>query len=245
MSHAPCTFPRLWVAQTPDPGGTIVLPQEQAHYLAHVLRMSVGDRLRLFDGCRGEVLAELARVSKKSVEIRGLEILRSQPPVCPPLHLAFSPLRKERMDFLVEKAVELGVTVLHPVLMERTAVRAVNAGRLHRQIVEAAEQCERLDLPVLTPLRSLGAFLAEFPTDVPVLACLERCEAPTLREAFVGRPCAFLIGPEGGFTEKERDTLVQNVRCRPVSLGPRVLRAETAGLYALAFAAEREKPGAA
>lgn len=228
------TFPRLWVPEPLSAGKDFALPPDQAHYLGHVLRLKQGDGLRLFDGRSGEWLAQIVGLQKKSATIVVQENIRPQPPPPPSRHLIFSPIRKERMDFLIEKSVELGATDLHPVLTERSVVRAINEERLRRQIVEAAEQCERLDIPVLHALRPLPICLAGVPEACAILACIERIHA-SFPDAISG-PCAFLIGPEGGFTENEREDLLKNPKIRPVSLGPNILRAETAAICALSIA---------
>lgn len=227
------TAPRLWTPEPLSAGKEFALPQDQAHYLCHVLRLGTGDNLRLFDGRSGEWLAQITGIQKKSATIIVQQNLRLQPPSPTPRHLVFSPIRKERMDFLIEKSVELGATDLHPVLTERSAVRAINEDRLRRQIVEAAEQCERLDIPTLHALRPLPVCLAGLPEDCTILACIERSSAP-FPDVLSG-PCAFVIGPEGGFTENEREGLLKNPAIRPVSLGTNILRAETAALCALSI----------
>lgn len=141
---------------------------------------------------------------------------------------------------MVEKAVELGATHLHPVLTRHTEVRHINADRLLQQIIEAAEQCERLDVPCLTPLAPLDALLGAWPDDVPMLACLERRGGAALLDTSVsGGSCAVLIGPEGGFTAEEAAGLERQRGIIPVSLGPRILRSETAALYALSVIQSR------
>ncbi len=228
---------RLWVKASLSEGTEIALSLDQTHYLCHVLRLKAGDGVRLFDGETGEWLARITEVGKKSALVRIEDRLRPQAPPAPSRHVIFSPIRKERMDFLIEKAVELGVTDFHPVIMDRSMVRDINPERLHRQIQEAAEQSERLDLPVLHALRPLTQAVTAFPEGVDLYGCIERVDAPFIGAmSFSSGPCGFVIGPEGGFTESEREFLLARQELHPVSLGPNILRAETAVLFALSVA---------
>lgn len=228
------TLPRLFVEDSLGSGQDLSLDQDQAHYLFNVLRRGAGDRARLFNGRDGEWRATLEPKGKRGAVARVESLLRVQPPPGAVVHLVFAPLRKDRMDFLIEKAVELGVGAFHPVLTERTENRHPNAARLRRQMIEAAEQCERLDLPVLSNALPLSDFLGTHDPALPLLACIERGDHPPLP---TGRPAGdvgVLIGPEGGWSERERDLILRGPNVHPVSLGPRILRAETAALYALA-----------
>lgn len=233
------TLPRLFVPGPLARGAEVALDAGQAHYLSSVLRRKSGDGLRLFDGRSGEWLAEISAIGKKSARAKPLENLAPQPPDLAPLQMIFAPLKKDRMDFLIEKAVELGATGLRPVLTERTTTRTVNSERLRRQIVEAAEQCERFDLPVLHDPEPLAALLGWWPGEIPIFACIERVAASHLKVVCgIPGPRAILVGPEGGFSASERETLLKHPALRPASLGPRILRAETAALAALALCAE-------
>ncbi|HRC27625.1 MAG TPA: 16S rRNA (uracil(1498)-N(3))-methyltransferase [Alphaproteobacteria bacterium] len=225
------TLPRLFVEGALAAQGDVALTSDQTHHLCTVLRRTQGQSLRVFNGRDGEWLCILELTAKRAATARIQSLVRPQPPPRPPVHLFFAPLPKDRMDFLVEKSVELGADALHPVITERTGVRQVNTARVTRQIVEAAEQCERMDMPVLHD----PAPLLESLTDCafPIFACVERGDHPPL-------PCnpqpgeiGILIGPEGGFSPRERDALLRLELVRPVALGPRILRAETAALCAL------------
>lgn len=211
------------------------MAESQAHYLRNVLRRQSGDRLRLFNGRDGEYLAVLQAVGKALVTARCETGLKVQPPAPVPLHLLFAPVKKARLDFLIEKAVELGATHLHPVITRNTETRTLNEDRLHAQIIEAAEQCERLDRPVLLPPMPLESLGQAWPAGCLVLACLERKNAPFIAQALSGvaGPRAALIGPEGGFTEEEALWLESLSFVRPVTLGARILRSETAACAAL------------
>lgn len=236
-------LPRLYVDCDLRAGEPAALGPQALHYLRNVMRRKAGDRVRLFNGRDGEWLCVLEDAGGKRVSVVPESCLRSQPPPPRPLHLAFAPVKKARLDWLVEKAVELGATALHPVLTRNAEVRVLNEARLTAQMAEAAEQCERMDLPALTPLIPLPAFLSDFTlkdftgTGAPLLACLERApDAAPLSAALPPPPdsAAFLIGPEGGFTEDERRLILAAPGVRPVSLGPRILRSETAVCAALA-----------
>ena len=227
---------RLYVNQPLNLGGVISFEKEQAHYLQHVMRLGVGDQLLVFSKDDGEWRGTLTRVDKKGVS---LEIIsQTRAPVCTPfLGLAFTPLRPNRVSFLIEKATELGVSDLFPVLTRFTSVRQVNTDRLLAIAIEAAEQCERLDIPTIHPLQDIGAFMGGVSEKQGVLLCDEHRE-DTLLWHHVGsfqKDPILLIGPEGGFEEGELARLKMHPRVMPVSLGPQVLRAETAALAGLSF----------
>jgi 16S rRNA (uracil1498-N3)-methyltransferase len=224
-------LPRLYVDRDLQPGQTLALPEAQAHYLRSVLRQVPGDAVRLFNGRDGEYKAVLDSVDKKSVTARCEILIRPQPEAAQPIHLLFAPIKKARLDFLIEKAVELGATHLHPIITQNTEVRTLNEDRLRLQIIEAAEQCERMDVPVLSPAQKLED-LPAFWSGETILACIERHDAPPLKSESAH---AILIGPEGGFTENETAFLGGLNFIRPVSLGPRILRSETAVCAALAL----------
>jgi len=220
-------FPRLYV-HTDLAGNDIALDDAQAHYLRNVMRRADGDVVRLFNGRDGEWLANLAFVGKRDVSVRLDKQVKPQPARTRRVHLLFAPLKKDRMDTLIEKAVELDATDLHPVVTDRTEVREVKADKINVHIIEAAEQCERMDIPTLHPLAPLEKVLASWKSG-PVFAGLERSDAQLLRDALVPEGnCAALIGPAGGWTNDERDMLAQSPAITPISLGNNVLRSETA-----------------
>ncbi len=223
--------PRLHVDQSLGAGRDIVLDAGQSHYLHTVLRKNTGDMVRLFNDRDGEWLSVLHECGKKSVTAACTEQTRTPQGKIPPVHLLFPPLAKDRLDFLIEKAVELGATDLHPVITARTEIRKINEARIRTQMIEAAEQCERLDIPALHPIDTLGAVLARWKSDMPIYAALERSDAQDFRPG--PGECALLIGPPGGFTEDEKHMLGDLPFIRPVTLGPRILRSETAALAAL------------
>ena len=225
------TSPRLFTTQDLSGGSDVSLTDAQAHYVRSVLRKTSGDPVRLFNGRQGEWLAVLV-VDKKGATATVSVQIKPPPPAAGATHLLFAPLKKDALDFLIEKAVELGVTHLHPVLTRQADVRRINAERLRQQIIEAAEQCERLTLPELAPLSPLDDVLAAWRAHVPLFAALERFDATPLPRLY-DADAAFLIGPAGGFTEEEKAMLVTHPAVRPVCLGPAILRAETAALFCL------------
>lgn len=226
-------LPRLFSAHPLSDKPLIPLEKGQAHYLHTVLRRQNGDSVRLFDGQNGEWLGQLQDLTKKSGNVSLSEQLVPQPKQSRQIHLLFSPIKKHRMDWLIEKAVELGVTDFHPILTQNTEVRKINEERLTQQIFEAAEQCERFEIPRLHDLEKLDTKFSGWSDDIPIMACIERYNAPLIHKAGVDpkSPVAFLIGPEGGFTAGEKDRIANNTIA--ASLGKTVLRCETAAVKAL------------
>lgn len=225
-------LPRLYVDGELTPGENLVLTEGQSHYLRTVLRRGEGDRVRAFNGRDGEWLCAIDSRGRKQLGLKPLEKLRGQPETPAEIHLFFAPLKKSAMDWLVEKSVELGATHLHPVLTQNTEVRKINEPRLRQQIAEAAEQCERMDMPALSPLMPLDTALAAW-NGGKITVCLERVDAPRLVASAGNARQAFLVGPEGGFTEKERAAFASSSAFSPVSLGDGILRAETAAIVCL------------
>lgn len=228
-------FARLYLNEEFSAGGEIPLAEDQVHYLRNVLRAEPGQRVRVFNGRDGEWLAEIAALDKKRGAVRLAERIAVQPPAGPRVMLLFAPIRKHRLDILIEKAVELGVTDLYPVLTARTENRTLKPERISAQIIEAAEQCERLDLPVLYPVQSLDEMLRSWGGPA-ILACVERKDLPALAPLKGLADCAFLVGPEGGFDAREIELLCGSPKVSPVGLGETILRAETAALYCLCLA---------
>ncbi|MCD8497623.1 MAG: 16S rRNA (uracil(1498)-N(3))-methyltransferase [Alphaproteobacteria bacterium] len=230
------TLPRLFVNDPLQTGGSALLNTPQSHYLRNVLRKKEGDELRLFNGRDGEFIASLEAIGKKEAIVRIQEQIIPQPSAPPRIHLICAPIKKNRMDILIEKAVELGVTDLHPVITERTEARKINEDRLAAQMIEALEQCERLEKPVLHPAHPFEKLLGSW-QGPDILLCAERHDAPHLLD-FLDKttpaaPPALLIGPEGGFSPKEIEKALSIKACHAISLGPAILRAETAALHAL------------
>jgi len=226
----PRSLPRLFVEQVLAEGLSVTV---DGNYLAAVLRLGPGDRVKLFDGRTGEWLAEIAEAGKKRVTLIVGEQLRGREKV-PDLWLLFAPIKRGRIDWLVEKATELGVARLVPAITHRTIVDRLNLERLRAHAVEAAEQCERTTLPELAEPRKLDAILRDWPDGRILYFADEEGGAP-LAATIAPGPAAILIGPEGGFTEEERGWIRSLPFARPVSLGPRILRADTAALAAISL----------
>jgi 16S rRNA (uracil1498-N3)-methyltransferase len=227
----PQSTPRLFVGQALADGLSIRLEGGQAHYLLSVLRFKAGDPIKLFDGCTGEWLAEAETCGKRDLVVRVRGQLRALETV-PDLWLIAAPIKKARLDFLVEKACELGVARYQPVITRRTVVERLNLERLRATMIEAAEQCGRTALPEVKDAIKLPALLKDWPEDRALYFADETGGAP-LAEAIRPGPAAILIGPEGGFDPAEREAVLALPQTTPVSLGPRILRAETAAVAAL------------
>lgn len=231
---------RLFVRDPLAPGAELVLAPGQAHYLGAVMRRGAGDPVRLFNGRDGEFLARLVAAEaggRRAAARLGLRVrvearTRAQAPG-PDLWLAFALLKRDATDLVVQKATELGAAALFPLLTARTNAARANLERLEAIAIEAAEQCERLDVPVLHPPRQLAALLAGWPPDRPLFVACERAAAPPPPGLAPDRPAGLLVGPEGGFTEAELDALRACPFVTLAGLGPRILRAETAALAGL------------
>jgi 16S rRNA (uracil1498-N3)-methyltransferase len=230
--HASITSPRLFVTVPLRAGATLSATPAQAHHLGTVLRRAAGDMVRLFNGTDGEWEARIAMLRRDRCEFTVGACRRPQAPE-PDLWLAFAPLKRDATDLVVEKATELGAAALLPVLTERTNAARVNTARLAAIATGAAEQSERLTLPRIAEPVRLPELLAAWPGGRVLVAALERREAPPVRP--VGGAAALLVGPEGGFTVAELDLLGRHAFVEPASLGPRVLRADTAAIVGLAL----------
>ncbi len=229
-------YPRLYLNDRFEKNGKILFEKDHTHYLKNVLRKNAGDCLRVFNGRDGEWIAQIEDLGKKSGQADLTECIKAQPENGRSLHLFFSPIKKQRMDMLIEKAVELGVTDLHPVIMNRTENRKMNEHRVHAQIVEAAEQCERLDIPVLHDLMKLPVALSGHDgLDLYVAMERENGSHPISGYSYRG-DCGFIIGPEGGFDDAERALLLSVDKIKSIDLGERILRAETAVIACLSYA---------
>jgi len=219
-------------------GAHLRLDLRAAHYLAKVMRAKSGDVVRLFNARDGEWRAELA-VAKRDVAATLLERVRA-PGAEPGPVLAIAAIKRARLELVVEKATELGVTEIRPVATAHGVVDRINRERLTAIATEAAEQCERLSVPAIAELVPLDAVLAERAADRPLYAALERAEATGLVDAVAAHgPGDLLIGPEGGFADGERRAIAAAPGVVAVSLGPRILRAETAAIAGLAVLALR------
>lgn len=229
--------PRVHCGQPLSEGVGAVLPAGAAHYLRHVMRLDPGAGVRVFNGQDGEWQGSIDSFSKQGCLVRVERQRRAPPAECaPPLWLLFAPLKRDCTDFMVEKAAELGVSRLVPVLTRRTGPQRLNLDRLRTIAIEAAEQCERLDVAEVAEPVSLSVALSDWP-GWPLLVCAETGAArplATVAAALPPGPRAVMVGPEGGFSREELDELRSRPFVMACGLGPRVLRAETAALAALA-----------
>lgn len=220
---------RLFVDEMLASGTVVELPPASAHYLAGVLRLGAGNRVQLFDDRTGEWEATITTVARRSVQLLiGRQTHSRESP--PDLWLCAAPLKKGRIDWVAEKATELGVAVLQPVLTQRTVVDTPNLDRLRAHMVEAAEQCGRNALPVLNSPAPLQRMLQDWPAKRSLLFADEEGGAPMPASP---EPAAVLIGPEGGFTADERSLIRAHPAAIAISLGPRILRADTAAVAAI------------
>jgi 16S rRNA (uracil1498-N3)-methyltransferase len=233
---------RLFVDADLGRGAEIGLDADRTHYLRHVLRLETGATIKLFNGRDGEWQARAAGFGKKSATLVVEAQCRKQDEA-PDLWLVFAPIKHGRIDFLAEKATELGVSVLQPVMTQHTAVTRVNVARLRAHAVEAAEQCERLTVPAVHDVVTIDKLLTQWPGERRILLCAEAGSATPIAAALQvhareprGNKAAWaiLIGPEGGLARAELDALLKLPFVTPVGLGPRILRADTAALAALA-----------
>lgn len=242
------TLPRLYIDTALSAGKRLTLGEEASNYLARVLRLGLGGEARLFNAQDGEWLARIDAVSARRIEVTLLDRLRAAGPAMDmPLTLLFAPVKKDQTDMIVEKATELGAAFIRPVLTERTQTRTVRLDRFRKIAIEAAEQTERLDLPEIMEPAVLSRALSDLPAGTALIFCDEAAgplpgEASVtvkpIREVLAGlgrRPAAILTGPEGGFTTFERAALHGRRETFPVTLGPRILRAETAAIAAMAL----------
>ncbi len=227
---------RLYVEAALETGVRVVPGEGQAHYLLHVMRAKQGDRIRLFNGRDGEWSAHIAEVSKRTCALVCQGRIEAQSEV-PDIWLAFAPIKKTPADYMVQKATELGVRLLQPVLTRRTVVTRINRERMRANAVEAAEQSGRLSVPEIAEFKALPSLLSEWPRERKLIYCDEAGEALPIAKALADAPndpWAILTGPEGGFAAGERESIRACPFVVPVSLGRRILRADTAALAALA-----------
>ncbi len=230
----PKSAPRLFVAGPLAAGASVRIEGNPAHYLARVMRAQPGDTVILCDDATGEWAARVGDVGKRDVVLDVLEMLRPREGV-PDLWLCPALLKKDHFDLILEKATELGVAAIRPVLTRRCVADKLNLERARAITTEAAEQCARTALPALAEPVRLAALLADWPEDRALFFADENGGGPAA-EAFAAHagPAAILTGPEGGFDEAERSAIRAHPAARPISLGPRILRGETAAIAALA-----------
>ncbi len=225
---------RLYVEQPLGQGQSVPLTREQAHYLFAVMRQPVGAQIALFNGRDGEWLAEVSEAGKRGGVLSCLQ--QTKPLQLPPdLWFLFAPIKKARTDFIVEKAAEMGAARILPVQTDYTNSERIRQDRLQAHAVEAAEQCGGTFVPEVADLQKLDRVLDIWPQDRQLMFCNEAEVGSALRLAAQekGHPWAILIGPEGGFSDQERARLTALPFAHVVSLGPRILRADTAAVAAL------------
>lgn len=235
MASYDFSAPRLYMDHALDAGVALMLDKSQQNYLGNVLRLSEGDVVLIFNGRDGEWRARLASVDRRRTSLVPEACVRPQGALGD-LHYLFAPLKQARLDYMVQKAVEMGASCLRPVTTRRTQVARVNGDRMRANAIEAAEQCGIMALPEVRPVGTLAAALAAWPSDRTLVFCDEEAEtgdplAPLQQRA--KGPLAVLIGPEGGFDPQERDAILALPSAVRISLGPRILRADTAAVAAL------------
>lgn len=234
--------PRLFVDAPLRAGLVVGLTREQSNYLLNVLRLGEGAALLVFNGREGEWRAHIAGSSRKSASLIIEDQSRPQDSVGD-LHLMFAPLKHARLDYMVQKAVEMGVSRLQPMLTRHTQVTRVNTERMRANAIEAAEQCGLITLPDIGAEKPMLQLIAAWPEDQLIVFCDEDSPGgdPVAaliehrRRAPAGRAMALIIGPEGGFHADERSEVLRRPNCLRLSLGPRILRADTAAVAALAL----------
>jgi 16S rRNA (uracil1498-N3)-methyltransferase len=230
--------PRLYVETPLGEGGRVALSPEQANYLVNVLRLREGARVLVFNGRDGEFATRLLAPTRKSATL-AIEARERAQEFPPDLDYLFAPLKHARLDYMAQKAVEMGARRLRPVITRRTQVARVNGDRLRANAREAAEQCGVIWLPEIVAEQPLDVVLADWPAQRLLIFCDEDAPMANPTSALAGRTApggvALLIGPEGGFDDAERAAILRAPNVLRLSLGPRILRADTAAVAALAL----------
>jgi 16S rRNA (uracil1498-N3)-methyltransferase len=243
MPRCNLRMPRLYVDAVLHEGASVALDASQAHYLADVLRLKTGDSVLLFNGREGEWQGTLAEAGKRRLALSIGKRRRAQTSALD-LHYLFAPLKHARLDYMAQKAVEMGASRLQPVLTRHAQVARVNLARMRANAIEAAEQCGILTVPEIRAPVSLEQMIAEFEPARVLVFCDEEAEVKDpiaalaqVRSAHQAQvlPLAVLVGPEGGFAPEERAALLQLPNALRLALGPRLLRADTAAVAALAL----------
>ena len=241
--NASARIPRLFINAALQPGATTSLGPEQTHYLLRVMRLAPGRAVRVFNGRDGLFAATLAGNDRRRIGVEVGELLMPQPKSAGPW-LAFGVPKRPAMELIIQKGTELGVSRFFPIATERAMAERLNLDRLDKIAIEAAEQCERLDIPLIEPLLRLEDLLHGWPPERALLWCDEQGRGEPLADAADGlldeagnsvQPWGLMIGPEGGFASGELDGLDEVPFVKRVTLGPRILRTETAALAALAI----------
>jgi 16S rRNA (uracil1498-N3)-methyltransferase len=238
MPHYDFRTPRVYLDIPLAGGQEVSFDRAQANYLQNVLRLKHGDEVFLFNGRDGEWLASLAGSGKKTLTAAVGERLRAQPQASD-RHFLFAPLKHARLDYLVQKAVEMGASRLQPVITRHTQVARVNLDRMRGNVIEAAQQCGILSVPEVAEPVTFNTMMGQIEAERLIVFCDEDAEVKdpvaALAAAHAHRPVAVLVGPEGGFAEDERAALLKRPNVVRIALGPRILRADTAAVAALAL----------
>jgi 16S rRNA (uracil1498-N3)-methyltransferase len=233
----PSKLPRLFVKSPLRAGAEIALGPDQAHYLANVLRLKQREQILVFNGTEGEWCARAVTVGKKKVELTAEHQTRAQEEG-PDLHYLFAPIKRARLDYMAQKATEMGASLLQPVITRRTMAERVKLERLEANAVEAAEQCGILRVPEVRAPEKLEALIETWDSERLLIFADEAALAASPLDVLAAqksKPLAVLIGPEGGFDPEERAMLLRAPFVVPVSLGPRIMRADTAAVACLAL----------
>lgn len=228
---------RLYVDSPLEADETVLCTSQQANYLLNVMRLHTGAEILAFNGREGEWLAELMVTRRANCSLRVMKQTRPQT-AGPDIHYLFAPLKKARLDYMVQKAAEMGAAALRPVMTRRTVAERVNVERMRANAIEAAEQCGVLRIPEVAEPEKLAAVLRTWPVDRALIFADEGAPVASPLEALSAvpkGPVALIIGPEGGFDPEEREMLRSHPFVYRVSLGPRVMRADTAAVAALAL----------
>ena len=237
MQRYDFTTQRLFVDDELEHGARITAERGQANYLLNVLRMKNGDQVLVFNGRHGEWLGEILISRRKACDINLLSQTRTQPEPSDLVYL-FAPLKKGRLDYMVQKAVEMGAGALQPVITAHTQVTSINLDRARANVIEAAEQCGILSLAQVMEPIGFSELLEKWDDERAIIFCDEMAgkdDTVVKLLRFKGKKLALLIGPEGGFSVEERAALHATDFVQPISLGPRILRADTAAVAALAL----------
>lgn len=230
------TTPRLHLDAALNANAEIVLEREQGHYLINVLRQSAGDPVQVFNSKDGEWLAYITEAAKKSVRVRIEKKLGDATPP-PDIDYLFAPIKHQRLDYLVQKATELGAKRLRPIITARTIAERTNLDRMRANVVEAAEQCNLIYLPEVLEPQKFDSVLRTWDQTRTLIFCDETAIVSDPLQALEGLklPLAVCVGPEGGFTENERNHLKSLPFVTAIKLGPRIMRADTVAIAALAL----------
>lgn len=226
---------RLYINGELKAGAVHLIDSQKGHYLANVMRVKVTEQVILFNGTSGEWMGEITKVGKGKVNVTVRELVNEQV-LEPDLWYLFSPVKKARVDYMIQKATELGVSLIAPVITKRTNLDRIKHDKLVANTIEASEQCGRMIVPEINPMSSLETALGNWPDDRGLIFCDEAGDAVSISNVSPSfKKWAVLIGPEGGFTADERKMIREHKNTVAVTLGPRILRADTAAVVALSL----------